>query len=132
MTMYKLTYIDLARNENKKEVFPDRESCIIRKDFLCQYPKGMFSKPDMTEINDGFHIRYSKLGTETVPDQWMYGEVISTREVGKWYDGFENWVETEKEVKNFIKEKKSISNKTYGRFIVEHIVNGEVVATFKY
>ena len=72
------------------------------------------------------------MGTDDVPYQWMYGEVVSTKQVSKWYDGYEDWVEAEKEVKNFIKEKKSFSNKTYGKFIVEHIVNGEVTEMIKF
>lgn len=131
MAMYKLTYTDLGRNTEMKEVFPNSKYCTIRRNFLLTYQKGVFSKPVMTEINDGYHISYSLLGTDDVPDQWRYGEVVSTKRVSKWY-GCEDWVETEKEVKIFIKEKKSFSNRTYGQFIVEHIVNGEVVETLKY
>ena len=132
MAMYKLTYMDLGRNKEIKEVFPDREHCTLRKKFLRTYPKGVFGKLTMTKINDGFHISYSKLGTETVPDQWMYGEVVSTKQVGKWYDGYEEWCETEEEMSDFIKLKKSITNKKYGHFIVEHIVNDMVVSVLNY
>jgi hypothetical protein len=132
MAMYKLTYIDLGRNKEMKEVFPDREHCTLRKKFLRSYPKGVFGKLTMTEINDGYHISYSLLGTEEVPDQWRYGEVVRYKTVPKWYDGYEDWVETEKEMRDLIEEKKSFGNRTYSHFIVEHIVNGEVVATFNY
>lgn len=132
MAMYKLTYIDLGRNKEMKEVFPDREHCTLRKKFLRSYPKGVFDKLKITEINDGFHISYSMLGTEDVPDQWMYGEVVSTKQVGKWYDGYEEWCETGEEVSDFIKLKKSITNKKYGHFIVEHIVNDMVVSVLNY
>lgn len=132
MAMYKLTYIDLGRNKEIKEVFDTKERCTRRRDFLRQYPKGVFDKLKITEINDGFHISYSLLGTDRVPDQWRYGEVVSYKTVPRWYDGYEDWVETEKEMRDLIKEKKSFVNKTYAHFIVEHIVNGEVVATFNY
>ena len=132
MAMYKITYTDLGRNKEIKEVFPNLNDCRTRIAFLHTYPKGCIWQITRARINDGYHISYSLLGTDDVPDQWMYWEVVSTKQVSKWYDGYEDWVETEKEVKILLKKKKSFSNKTYGKFIVEHIVNGEVVETLKY
>lgn len=37
----------------------------------------------------------------------------------------EAWFETEKEANDFINLKKSVSNKTYGKFMIEHIFNDD-------
>jgi hypothetical protein len=127
MAMYKLTY--LGWGESHKEVFPNSADCNMRKKFLKGYPKEQVSELKITKINDAFHISYSKLGTEDVPDQWRYGEIVRYKSVPKWYDGYEEWAETEQEMLDFVKLMKSITNKTYGKFIVEHIVNDMVVST---
>ena len=132
MAIYKITYTDLGRNKEMKEVFPNLNDCRTRIAFLRTYPKGCIGQITRTRINDGFHISYSLLGVESVPDEWMYGMVVRYKDVPKWYDGYEEWVETEKEMLNFIKEKKSIVNKTYRHFIVEHIVNDMVVAKLNF
>ena len=132
MAMYKITYTDLGRNKEIKEVFPNLNDCRTRIAFLRTYPKGCIGQITRARINDGFHIRYSLLGVESVPDEWMYGMVVRYKDVPKWYDGYEEWVETEKEMRNFIKEKKSIVNKTYRHFIVEHIVNDMVVTKLNF
>lgn len=132
MAMYKITYTDLGRNKEMKEVFDTKERCTMRRDFLRQYPKGVFDNLKITEINDSFHISYSLLGVESVPDEWAFGEVVSYKDVPKWYDGYEEWVETEQEMLDFIELKKSITNKTYGKFIVEHIVNDMVVGKLNF
>ena len=132
MAMYKITYTDLGRNKEIKEVFSNLNDCRTRIAFLRTYPKGCIGQITRARINDGFHIRYSLLGVESVPDEWMYGMVVRYKDVPKWYDGYEEWVETEKEMRNFIKEKKSIVNKTYRHFIVEHIVNDMVVTKLNF
>lgn len=132
MAMYKITYTDLGTNKEIKEVFPNLNDCRTRIAFLRTYPKGCIGQITRARINDGFHIRYSLLGVESVPDEWMYGMVVRYKDVPKWYDGYEEWVETEKEMRNFIKEKKSIANKTYRHFIVEHIVNDMVVTKLNF
>ena len=132
MAMYKITYTDLGRNKEIKEVFPNLNDCRTRIAFLRTYPKGCIGQITRTRINDAFRIRYSKLGTKDIPDKWAFGEVVSYKTIGHWYDGFEEWVETEKEMLNFIKEKKSIVNKTYRHFIVEHIVNDMVVTKLNF
>lgn len=132
MAMYKITYTDLGTNKEIKEVFPNLNDCRTRIAFLRTYPKGCIGQITRARINDGFHIRYSLLGVESVPDEWMYGMVVRYKDVPKWYDGYEEWVETEKEMRNFIKEKKSIVNKTYRHFIVEHIVNDMVVTKLNF
>lgn len=132
MAMYKITYTDLGRNKEIKEVFPNLNDCRTRIAFLRTYPKGCIGQITRTRINDGFHISYSLLGDERVPDEWMYGMVVSYKIVPKWYDGYEDWVETEKEMFDFINLKKSITNKTYRHFIVEHIVNDMVVDKLKF
>ena len=132
MAMYKITYTDLGTNKEIKEVFPNLNDCRRRIAFLRTYPKGCIGQITRARINDGFHIRYSLLGVESVPDEWMYGMVVRYKDVPKWYDGYEEWVETEKEMRNFIKEKKSIVNKTYRHFIVEHIVNDMVVTKLNF
>jgi hypothetical protein len=132
MAMYKITYTDLGRNKEMKEVFPNLNDCKTRMAFLRTYPKGCIGQITRARINDGFHIRYSLLGVESVPDEWRCGMAVHYKDVPKWYDGYEEWVETEKEMLNFIKEKKSIVNKTYRHFIVEHIVNDMVVTKLNF
>jgi len=132
MAMYKITYTDLGRNKEMKEVFPNLNDCRRRIAFLRTYPKGCIGQITRARINDGFHISYSLLGVESVPDEWMYGMVVRYKNVPKWYDGYEEWVETEQEMLDFIKEKKSIVDKTYRHFIVEHIVNDMVVTKLNF
>lgn len=132
MAMYKITYTDLGRNKEMKEVYSNLADCRTRIAFLRTYPKGCIGQITRTRINDAFRICYSKLGTKDIPDKWAFGEVVRYKTIGHWYDGFEDLVETEKEMLDFIKLKKSITNKTYGQFIVEHIVNDVVVSKLNF
>ena len=132
MAMYKITYTDLGRNKEMKEVFSNLADCRTRIAFLRTYPKGCIGQITRARINDGFHICYSLLGVESVPGEWSCGMAIYYKDVPKWYDGYEEWVETEKEMLDFINLKKSITNKTYGKFIVERIVNDMVVTKLNF
>ena len=132
MVLYKLTYKDIKRNKEVKELFPELALCKDRKNFLRSQPKGFVEGLHITDISDFYLIQYGELGTETVPDKWMYGEVVSTKQVGKWYENNLDWRETEQEAIDIIKEKREISNKKYGHFTVEHYVNGERISIVKF